>query len=98
MINRSVDNDDDQVDGARLRLWTATTNGSAVRVTRSIYARITMVEWYGQDKTPGSSTRALWQSYPQSSSNKAELTGEGKNKFCLTKNFWSYIEGIFNMP
>jgi hypothetical protein len=44
-----------------------------------------------------SSTRALCQSYHQSSSSKSEGTGEG-NEFSLTKRLLSYVEGIFNMP
>jgi hypothetical protein len=53
-------------------LWTAATNGSIVHSTGHIW------EW----KTPDSSTRALWQS----PSSKAGWTGEGNNKFCLTKH------------
>jgi hypothetical protein len=39
------------------------------------------VEWHWQGKIPDSSNRALWQSYQQSSTRKAEGNGE----YCLTK-------------
>jgi hypothetical protein len=48
-------------------------------------------------KTPDSSSRALWQSYQQSSSSKAGGTGEGNYEFCLAKYVCSYLEGLFNM-
>jgi hypothetical protein len=44
-------------------------------------------------KTPDSSTRALWQSYHQSSTSKAE-----GNEFGLIRYLCSYFERIFNMP
>jgi hypothetical protein len=47
---------------------------------------------------PDSSTRDLWQSYQQSSSSKAEETGEGNDTFGLTKYLCSYIERFFDMP
>jgi len=60
------DDDDEHVDGVRLCLWTAATNGPTVHYPGDIWAWRTMVEWWcRQRKTPDSSTRALWQSYQQ---------------------------------
>jgi hypothetical protein len=44
----------DHVDGMRLRLWTATTNGPIVYPSGGIWAWKTMVEWYRQRKTSDS--------------------------------------------
>jgi hypothetical protein len=38
-----------------------------------------MVEWYGQEKTPDSSTRTLTFPPAESSSSKAGKTGEGND-------------------
>jgi hypothetical protein len=43
-------------------------------------------------ETPDSSTTALWQSYRQSSSNKAGGTGK-INEFCLTKYLFHSSKG-----
>jgi hypothetical protein len=43
-------------------------------------------------KTTDSSTRALWQSYQQSSSSKAQGTGE-ENKFCFMKYLFNTLKG-----
>jgi hypothetical protein len=61
---------DDHVDRARLYLWTAATNGPIVHPPGDIWVWKTVVEWYQQRKAPDSSTRALWQSYQQSSITK----------------------------
>jgi hypothetical protein len=42
-------------------------------------------------------TRALWQSYQQSSSSKAVETGEGNDAFLLYEISVSYFERFFNM-
>jgi hypothetical protein len=59
------------------------------------------VENYGGMMSTGknaySSTRALCQSYQQSSSNKAGGTGEVIDEFYLTKYLCSYFEGVFNV-
>jgi hypothetical protein len=53
--------------GARLRLWTAASNGPVVHPQRDIWAYRTMVRWWcRQGKTLDSSSRAPWQSYQQS--------------------------------
>jgi hypothetical protein len=57
-----------------------------------------MVEKYRQGKTSDSSIRALWQSYQQSSSNKAGGTSEGNDAFDRTKYLCSYLKGISNVP
>jgi hypothetical protein len=57
--------DDDHVDGGRLYLWAAATNGPIVQIPGDVWAWGTMVEWYRQGKIPDSSTRALWQFYQQ---------------------------------
>jgi hypothetical protein len=51
--------DDDHVDGVRLRLSTAGTNGPIVHPPDDTWAWRTMVEWYRQVKTPDTSTRGL---------------------------------------
>jgi hypothetical protein len=56
----------DDVDGMRLRLWTAATNRPIVYPLGDTWAWITMVKWFWQRKTPDSFTRALWYSYQQS--------------------------------
>jgi hypothetical protein len=43
------------------------------------------------------STRALWQSYQQTSSSKAGGTGEGNDEFSL-RNIYLIPLGFFNMP
>jgi hypothetical protein len=43
-----------------------------------------------------SSTRALWQSYQQSSSSRAGETSKGDNE-CSIQNILSYFVGFFNM-
>jgi hypothetical protein len=50
-----------------------------------------MVEWYQQWKTSDSSTRAVWQSYKQSSSSKVGGT-DGGNESVLRKSLCSYFE------
>jgi hypothetical protein len=77
MRGRKNNIDDDHVDGMRLRLWPAATNGPIVLLLEGIiWAWRTMVEWYRQRKTPDSSTRALWQSYHQ----RKRVTQEGLAK------------------
>jgi hypothetical protein len=63
-----------------------------------IWARRSMAEWYRQGTTPDSSTRALWQSYEQSSSTKASQTGEENDAFWLRTCLCSYFEDFFNIP
>jgi hypothetical protein len=58
--------DDDDVDGARLRLWTAATSWSIVHPPGDVWAWRATVEWYRQGETPDSSTRALWKFYQNS--------------------------------
>jgi hypothetical protein len=60
------DDDDGHVDGMRLRLWTAVTNGPIVHLPSDTWSWRTTVECYRQEKTSDSSTRSLWQSYQQS--------------------------------
>jgi hypothetical protein len=87
----------DDVDGVRLRLWTAGANGFIFHPPGDKWAWITMEELYRQGNTPHSSTRALRQSYWHSSWAKQKL-GQGNYEFGLTKYFCSYFEDIFNMP
>jgi hypothetical protein len=84
--------DDDDVDGVGLRLWIPATNGTIIRPPGDIWVWRTMVEWNWQEKTPDSSTRSLWQSYPQSSS-EAGGTDEGIDEFCLAKNLFRTSKG-----
>jgi hypothetical protein len=65
MLLYTDDDYDDHVDGVRLRLWTAATNGLILYPPDDVRAWITMVKWYQQGKTRDSSTRALLQSYQQ---------------------------------
>jgi hypothetical protein len=66
----SRQNDDDHVDGVRLRLWSAATDGSIVYPLDYMN-----VENHGgmilTGKNPDSSIRALRQSYQQSSVSKS---------------------------
>jgi hypothetical protein len=75
----------DHVDGVRLRLWTAATNGPIAHPPGDIWARITTMEWCRQGKTPDSSIRALWQSCQQShlAAKVGGTWGEGHDGFCL---------------
>jgi hypothetical protein len=65
--------DDDRVDGVRLRLWTAATNESVVH-PQVIHEYGAKIKLYWQGKFSDSSTRALWESYLQSSGNKGGRT------------------------
>jgi hypothetical protein len=76
------------VDWVRLRLWTATINGQVI----GMWVYRTVVEWYRQGKTPDSSTRALWQSYRQSSNSKAGGTDKIIYELCLTKYLFHVSE------
>jgi hypothetical protein len=76
---------DDNVDGARQRLWTAATNGPTFHPPGYIGTERTIVEWHQHGKTPDSSIRAAWKSHQQSSSSKAGGTVEGSDGFCLTR-------------
>jgi hypothetical protein len=53
------DDEEEDADGMRLRLWTAATNRPIVNLAGDIWAWRNMVEWYRQEKTPDSLTRAL---------------------------------------
>jgi hypothetical protein len=46
-----------------------------------------------REKTPDSTTRALWQSYQQLSGSKQEEWAN--DEFCLAKYFCSYLQVIF---
>jgi hypothetical protein len=59
------DDDNDDVNGARLRLWTAATNMPTVYPPGYVWPWRIMVEWYRQGTTPDSSTRTFWQTYLQ---------------------------------
>jgi hypothetical protein len=72
------------VDGLMLRLWIAATNRPIVHLPGDIWAWRTTMEWYWHGKTD-LSTRAVWQSYQQSSSSKTWGTGKGNYEFCLMK-------------
>jgi hypothetical protein len=54
-----------KVDGMRLRLWTAATNGPIINSPGDTWAWSTMVEWHRQGRTLDSSTRAVCQSYQE---------------------------------
>jgi hypothetical protein len=63
-INRAFSNNlssnkTDHVDGVRVRLWTAASNGSIIHFPVDIWAWRTMVKWYWQGKTLDLSTTAL---------------------------------------
>jgi hypothetical protein len=74
--------DDDHVNGARLRLYTAATNGPIFLPPSDIWVWRATVEWYWLGKTPDSFTRALWQSYGQSYiSNSEENDKFGRTYF-----------------
>jgi hypothetical protein len=79
-------------DVVTLRLWTAGTNEPIVHPPGDIWAWRTVVE-YRQGTTQDSSTRALLQSYQQSSSSKAEETGEWNDEFGLTKYLFHTSKG-----
>jgi hypothetical protein len=55
------------VDGVRLCLWTAATNGPTVHLPGDIWSCRVTVEWYRLGRTLDSSTRAVWQFCKQSS-------------------------------
>jgi hypothetical protein len=89
--------DDDHVDGVRLRLWIAATNRPIVHPLGDIWAWRTMVEWHRQGKTfVHQSPLAVLPT--ESSTSKLGELGEGNYKFGLTKYLCSYFEGIFNIP
>jgi hypothetical protein len=80
-----------------LRLWTAATNVPTVHSPGDIWALRTMVEGYRQEKTPHSSTRALWQFFQQGHlvAKQKELAYEMMN--LAYEIFLSYFEGFFNI-
>jgi hypothetical protein len=74
---------------SQIRMWTAVTNGPIVHSPGDIWALITMVEWCRQRKTSDSSTRALWQSYPQS--HLVESGRNGRRKSWI----WPWVAFLF---
>jgi hypothetical protein len=75
----------------KLRLRTAATK-DVLFTPEVIWVWRTMVEWYRLGKTD-LSTRALWQSYQQSSSSKTRGTGEGHDELCITKYLFHACKG-----
>jgi hypothetical protein len=63
-----------------------------------LYKHGTMVEWYRQRKIHDSSTRALWQSYQQSSSSKQEERAKEIMHLSLRIIFVHTFQVIFYMP
>jgi hypothetical protein len=82
-VRSSYITDDDDVDPARLSLWTAATNGPIVHSPGDIWAWRNTVEWYRQSKTD-SSTRALWQYCQHLPSSEVGGTRDGNDTFFLT--------------
>jgi hypothetical protein len=80
------DDDDEHIDGMRLRLWTATTNGRIVHPQGELYKH--GEPWWCQlRKTPNSN------SYQQNNlvANR-EDAGEGNYLFCLWNNYLIHVE------
>jgi hypothetical protein len=86
------------VDGVRLRLWTAVTNGPIVHSPGDIWARRTMEEFWCWQRKTDSSTGASWQSYQQSHLVASRKNGRkewefGTAKYCVHTWKW-YLHAV----
>jgi hypothetical protein len=86
-VTDEYNDDDNHVDGVRLRLWTAATSGLIVHPEWYV-SMGTMVEWCRHRKIPDSSTRAPWQNLPaKSTGSKQEERAKGMMNLALRSIF-----------
>jgi hypothetical protein len=87
----------DRIDGARLRLWTAASNGPLVHAPDHTWAWRTMVEWYWQGKPLIRPTELSGNPANSHLVARQEVLSEESYEFCQTKYFCSCFQGIFNI-